>query len=305
MKFPASIKVLERGWLSSNNIVFHGPGGSALLDSGYGAHAPQTLALVAHALGGAPLLWLLNTHCHSDHMGGNRALQDRYRCRTSIPEGEAPLVEAWDERALMLGFADQRAERFRIDDTFAVGDALELGGIGWQVIAAPGHDPHSVMLYSPEERLLISADALWEHGFGVIFPQMFGRETAFAETRSTLEAIARLDVRGVIPGHGRPFAEVDAALERAFLRLASYEASVERLARHCLKALLVFSLLERRSLPLAGLPAYLQSVEIFADLNSRYLHMTPEALADTLVADLAKAGAARRENSMLVPLVAA
>ena len=305
MKFPASIQLLERGWLSSNNIVFKGPEGTALVDSGYGTHARQTLALVERALGGARLDRLVNTHCHSDHMGGNRALQDRYGCRTSIPMGEAPLIEAWDERALVLGFADQRAERFRIDEVFDAGAVLRLGGIDWQAIAAPGHDTHSVMLHSPEERLLISADALWENGFGVIFPQLFGRDSALAEARSTLEAIARLDVRTVIPGHGRAFNDVGQALECAFARLEGFEASIERLARHCLKALLVFALLEKRSMPLAGLPAYVRTVGICADLNARYLHMTNEALAEYLVADLVKAGAARCQNGMLVPLVVA
>ena len=33
-----------------------------------------------------------------------------------------------------------------------------------------GHDPHSVILFEPQDRILISADALWEAGFGVIFP---------------------------------------------------------------------------------------------------------------------------------------
>ena len=69
--------------------------------------------------------------------------------------------------------------------------------------------------------------------------------------------------------------------------------------------MLVFALLDRRSLPLADLPAYVQSIGIFADLNARYLGMTPEALADYPVADVEKAGAARRENRMLVPLIAA
>jgi glyoxylase-like metal-dependent hydrolase (beta-lactamase superfamily II) len=161
------------------------------------------------------------------------------------------------------------------------------------------------MLHSPAERILISADALWENGFGVIFPQMFGRETALAETRATLETIVRLGVRTVIPGHGRPFEDVDAALQRAFGRLESYEASIERLVRHCLKVMMVFALLEKRSMALADLPRYVQSVAIYADLNARFLGMTPEALADYLVADLEKAGAVRREGGMLVPAIAA
>ena len=84
--------MLERGWLSSNNIVMTGPEDTVLVDSGYLAHAPQTLALVEQALfdqnlGARALEQLVNTHCHSDHMGGNAALQRRYGCHTSVPTG--------------------------------------------------------------------------------------------------------------------------------------------------------------------------------------------------------------------------
>src|SRR5207245_1978537 len=86
--------------------------------------------------------------------------------------------------ALILAIADQRAERFSYDDTFRDGDTLRMGGYDWQVIAAPGHDTHAVMFHSPEARVLISGDALWENGFGVVFPQLFGRDTALAELNS-------------------------------------------------------------------------------------------------------------------------
>lgn len=300
MKLPASIQVLERGWLSANNVVLHERGQATVIDSSYLAHVPQTLALLEHALAGKELAWLVNTHCHSDHMGGNAAIQRKFGCRTSIPEGEAPLIDDWDEQALILAIADQRAERFRYDDTFRHGDTLQMGGFAWRVIAAPGHDPNAVMFHSPEARVLISGDALWENGFGVVFPQLFGRETALAETRATLDAIASLDLETVIPGHGRPFGDVNAALQRAFRRLESYEQDIARLARHCAKVMLSFSLLEKRSMPLADLPGYVSRVSILADLNARYLRMTPVAMAEWLASDLERAGAAERKEGLLL-----
>ena len=300
MKLPENIQVIERGWLSANNVVLHERGEAVVVDSGYGTHAAQTVALVERALFGKRLARLINTHCHSDHMGGNAAIQRKFGCRTSIPEGEAPLIERWDEHALFLAIADQRAERFRYDDTFRDGDVLPMGGLEWRVIAAPGHDTHAVMFHCPEVRVLISGDALWENGFGVVFPQLFGRDTALAETRATLEAITRLEVDTVIPGHGRPFGGAEAALERAFYRLEGYEEDITRLARHCAKVMLSFSLLEKRSMPLAELPAYVARVPILAELNSRYLGMKPAEMAEWLVNELERAGAARREEGLLV-----
>uniref|UniRef100_UPI00356178EE MBL fold metallo-hydrolase n=1 Tax=Hydrogenophaga sp. TaxID=1904254 RepID=UPI00356178EE len=89
----AGVTVLERGWLSANNVLVRGDGPTALIDSGYCTHAEQTLALVAQALGGAALDLLLNTHLHSDHCGGNAALQQAYPgVATHIPPGLAQAV---------------------------------------------------------------------------------------------------------------------------------------------------------------------------------------------------------------------
>ncbi|MFM8465637.1 MAG: MBL fold metallo-hydrolase, partial [Burkholderiaceae bacterium] len=50
MKLPPSMHILERGWLSSNNVLFTGKQRTALVDTGYCAHQTQTLALVQHVL---------------------------------------------------------------------------------------------------------------------------------------------------------------------------------------------------------------------------------------------------------------
>src|SRR4051812_24375199 len=106
------MRVFERGWLSSNNILFTGPGPTALIDSGYLIHAPQTPALVERALDGRALDRLINTHLHSDHCGGNAALQSRYGCHTVIPAAEAVKVRDWDEDALSYRATGQQCERF-------------------------------------------------------------------------------------------------------------------------------------------------------------------------------------------------
>jgi glyoxylase-like metal-dependent hydrolase (beta-lactamase superfamily II) len=305
MPLRSNIQVLERGWLSSNSVLLRGAEGAVLVDSGYVTHVDQTLALLDRALAGTPLLRLVNTHCHSDHMGGNAAIARRFACPIAVPEGEAPMIATWDDEALLLSYADQRAERFTFDATFASGDTLRLGELDWEVLAAPGHDTYATMLYSPQTCVLISGDALWENGFGVLFPQMFGRSTCFAETRATLDTIASLEIDTVIPGHGAPFTEVDAALERAYSRLHAFEEDPGRVGRHAAKVMITFSLLEHRSLALADLPAYVERVGILRDLNRRYFAMTPERYAEWLVHELERARAIRRANGMIEPLVAA
>ena len=158
---PASMRVFERGWLSSNNILFLGRDESALVDSGYVTHAPQTLALVQQGLAGRPLDRLINTHLHSDHCGGNAILQAHYGCHTAIPVAQAEQVRAWDQGALSYKATGQRCDRFTFDATIAPGDVMMFGDLRWEALAAPGHDPHSLIFYCEQEAILISADALW------------------------------------------------------------------------------------------------------------------------------------------------
>ena len=71
--------MLERGWLSSNNVLLDGDDGATLIDSGHCVHAEQTVALLRQQLGAQPLRELINTHLHSDHCGGNAALQREWQ----------------------------------------------------------------------------------------------------------------------------------------------------------------------------------------------------------------------------------
>ena len=296
---PPTMRVFERGWLSSNNILFTGPGETALIDSGYKTHAAQTLALVEQALGGRALQRLINTHLHSDHCGGNAALQARYPCLTLIPEAEAAKVQAWDEDALSYRATGQQCDRFEYDFTLAPGDALDLGGYAWQVLGAPGHDPHSLIFYCAMEGILISADALWQNGFGVIFPELEG-ESGFDEARATLALIDTLDVRLVIPGHGAPFTDVKAALARACSRLDYLQADPVRNADNAVKVMLKFLLLERRQLQLAALPALFQAIPVVERARLRLLQKNPAELAEWAVRALVRAGAARIDGELLV-----
>lgn len=299
MKLPSSVRVFERGWLSSNNVLFIGSRETALVDSGYATHADQTVALVSHALQGRPLDRLVNTHLHSDHCGGNAALQRVHACRTAIPVAEADKVRAWDEDALTYKATGQQCPRFGIDETVSPGDVIMLGDMHWQALAAPGHDPHSLIFYCADERLLISADALWENGFGVVFPELEG-EPGFGEVRETLELIATLDVQLVIPGHGAPFTEVGKALETAFSRVEYFMADPSRNAQNAVKVLLKFLLLERQAIPLSDLETLLSGMVLFKESNRRYLKKDESELAQWAVAQLVRAGAAEVKGDRLV-----
>ncbi len=293
LRLPTGIQIFERGWLSSNNILIQGQHGSALIDSGYCTHAAQTLALVQSALQGRALDLLVNTHLHSDHCGGNAALQAAYPAlQTHIPPGHAEYVRVWDAQALTYTPTGQSCPRFGFTATLQPGTEIRLGDLQWQVHAAPGHDTHSVILFEPISRTLVSADALWERGFGVVFPELDG-EGAFQEVGDTLDLIASLQPATVIPGHGAPFTEVPAALAYARKRLDGFARNPERHLQYAAKVLLKFKLLEQQQMEMVALVQWAQGTQFFMSAFAKHFAGLPfEEAAAQLVQDLVRSGAA-------------
>jgi len=264
------LAVLERGWLSANQAVFRARGATpaTVVDTGFCAHAGQTLALVDHALGGEPLGRIVNTHLHSDHCGGNEALQRRGDIETWVPAPSMPAVEGWDEAALSYRLTDQPCPRFVADRALVPGGRIAMGEATWQIHAAPGHDMDAVMLFEPQTRTLIAGDALWEQRLAIIFPELVGKD-GFGPTRATLSLIERLQPRAVLPGHGRPFGDVARALAASRERVAAFERHPERHAQHAARALLVFHLLEVRQAGFGELVDWMRQAPIYRAVARR------------------------------------
>ena len=298
---PPDMTVLERGWLSANSIVFRSvDGGAAVVDTGYCTHAAQTVALIGAALQGQPLARILNTHLHSDHCGGNAALQAAWpQVQTAVPPGHLAQVRAWDADALSYTPTGQQCPRFRADTALLPDTEVRLGARLWQVHAAPGHDPHSIVLFEPQAALLISADALWENGFGVVFPELEG-DAAFADVAATLDVIERLAPRTVIPGHGALFYDAPRAIDTARRRLDGFVRDPAKHALHGAKVLLKYKLLEWQHVPLADVQTWALATPYFALLHTRYFADT-EFLPwlHSLVDSLVRSGAATRQGDAL------
>lgn len=305
--WPAHMHFWQRGWLSCNNVLFVAPGTpAALVDSGYCSHAPLTLDLVEQALQSQPLVDLINTHLHSDHCGGNAALQARYPAlQTHIPPGESAAVQTWNEAQLSYQATGQSCPRFSVQGLLQPGTRVQLGGTPWQIEAAPGHDTHAVLLFEPRQRILISGDALWDNGFGVVFPDIDG-ERAFEAVGDTLDLIEQLQPQVVIPGHGPLImgsAAVQAALQRARSRLQQFVSSPWQHTLYGAKVLIKFKLMEQRQWPLQGLHAWAQNTPLLHKLHVQALQRGPAHGADVpahmtdwvnqLLQALARSGAAQ------------
>jgi glyoxylase-like metal-dependent hydrolase (beta-lactamase superfamily II) len=296
---PAGMHVLERGWLSSNSVLFEEGEQLSVVDTGYISHARQLAALIDRIGRGRPVARVVNTHLHSDHVGGNAFLARRGGVSIQIPAGDADAVRRWDVERLSYRATGQRCARFGFDRVLRAGDALQLGGCLWQVMAGAGHDPHMLMLYQVDRRILISADALWEDGFGAIFPEIEGK-AGFVQQRLSLELIARLQPALVIPGHGPPFRQVQAALQRADRRLGALQSSPLRNARHVLKVLVKFWLLQVGQASLTRLVEHFGRARYARIVHERYFALLsfPQMLEQT-ARDLCAAGAAALDGDRM------
>ena len=297
------LQVFERGWLSANNILLTDAHSATLIDSGYVTHDSQTLMLVQSALNGRTLDQLLNTHLHSDHCGGNAILQQHFPAmRTFIPPGESKAVAVWNESALSYQPTGQLCPRFQFDSLLQPGQVLHLANLEWQVLAAPGHDPHSVILFETSHRILISADALWANGFGVVFPELEG-VAAFDEVSQTLDLIESLQAKWIIPGHGAIFQDVSTALTVARKKLDGFVHNPEKHARYGAKVLLKYKLLELHQSAKPKFMYWAAGIRYIQVLHQTYApHMSAHEWIEELLQDLQRSKALSIQEDMLVNL---
>lgn len=286
----ANSTLIVRGWLSSNSIVFTDSGEtSTVVDTGYASHAAQTVSLITAALEGRSLNRIVNTHLHSDHCGGNSALQARFPgVITAVPIGFQTAVAPWRDDQLSFATTGQTCPPFKVDNFIVPGQEIHLGGRIWQSHSAPGHDPHALMFYEPIDRVLISGDALWEQRLAIIFPELMGdSESGFDAAGRTLSVIERMNPRCVLPGHGAAFTQVQAAIKRSRERLEAFAAHPSRHRDHAMRALVMFHMLEHRAIERADLEAWMIRTPVFAGALQRHANQPIDDTASGALQDYA------------------
>ena len=205
----------------------------------------------------------------------------------------------WNPDKLSYTPTGQQCPPFKLNGVLQPGTDLHLGDLHWQVHAAPGHDPHSVILFEPVSRTLLSADALWQRGFGVVFPELDG-EDGFDAVAATLDVIEALQPVIVVPGHGAPFTDVAQALAFARARLEGFIANPAKHLAHAAKVLLKFKLLDAQRMTQHELLTWAQGTPYLTRLFA--LHATGLPVAQVLVLlvrDLVRAGAATLDGDVL------
>lgn len=296
---PAWLRFLPLGFPSANVIVTT-DGQRVLFDSGYGSDTQRLLTALDAA--GAPVAGLdlvVNTHWHSDHVGGNGLLQSRHGIPVAAARADAEAVNARDPDACLADWLDQSVGAYRVDRVLQPGDALRAGPVEWEVLATPGHTPSHLSFHQPDLGLLVVGDALHANDVGWLNIALDGPEAAEAALR-TVEALCSLDVRVAFSGHGPAITDPPAAFEAARSRYERMQADPERAGSHACKRILAFALMIHDGIPLDGLEAYLTDRGWLQDHAARIFDTTAESLAMDLLADLRRVGAVEERDGRLV-----
>lgn len=244
MKLPPQIRFIQRGWFNSNNILILGDDGPVIIDTGHEADAATTLHLIAaEGIDPHEISLIVNTHCHWDHFGGNRALKVISDAPLATGKQTAAIFAANDREAMWLDYFGVNFVPETADLTWQDGDMVELSGLPFEVIAAPGHAPDTILFYQPDHKLLISADALHEQDCGVLNVVVHG----FGVVDSALTTVDRLltyDIELALPGHGPIITDVVGSLAALKKRLAGFKHDPRRLAYHLARRVTMAALLE-------------------------------------------------------------
>ena len=181
---------LVRAELGQGSVCLYVVKGSklALVDTGYSNHPGDAIEPVLHALDLRldEVDYILNTHGHADHLGGNAVVKDASGALVHLHRDDLPM--AGGPEALLhspfevlsairdLGWEDDIAAResllrtrvgrdVGIDRVLDEGDTIDLGnGMVFSVVHTPGHTPGSVTFVNEATGLALVGDAV--RGFG-------------------------------------------------------------------------------------------------------------------------------------------
>ncbi len=186
MKKFNDILMIEGFGSDSNIYVFE----DVIVDTGTGDNIEYVLNSLQKAnIMPSDISMIVNTHCHFDHVGGNRY----FDCKLAIHEKDAPALESGDPIATASYMFGRSVEPGKVDFKLTEGDKIH----DFEVIHTPGHTIGGICLYDGET--LISGDTVFSDGG-------FGRYDIGGDInmlRESIERLSKLDVKYLLPGHGQ------------------------------------------------------------------------------------------------------
>ncbi|MFM2139214.1 MAG: hypothetical protein RJA57_1521 [Bacteroidota bacterium] len=185
--------------VQENTYILHdGAGHACIIDPGcYFPAERQTLCDGIAALGTVPRL-LLNTHCHLDHVFGNRFVHETWGLPLHIHPDELPVLKFAPEAGVLwqLPFDNYEGPLVYLE----AGETVRVGSEELQVLLVPGHSPGHLAFYHAAGGYLIGGDVLFRQSVGRTDLPGGDLETLTRSIRAQFYTLP--DETVVYPGHG-------------------------------------------------------------------------------------------------------
>ncbi len=293
----------QRPYPSANMVLVAGRK-PLLVDTGFGSDVEETERLL-RTVGQSPerLSMIVNTHYHSDHVGGNHTLQQRYALPIAAHYWEARMINARDAEACSAVWLDQPVESYHVDQELSEGDEISAGDALFQVLHTPGHTLGHIALYEPREQVMICGDAVHANDVSWINPFREGAG-ALQRTMSTLDRIARLPLHRMFSGHGPAIESPLASIDVARQRYEQWLLHPEKVGWHACKRIFAYALMVRGGLQKHDVQSTLLSLPWFQDYSRFIFKQEPLAFIEPFLAEMLRSKAAAWQNDRLVALTA-
>jgi glyoxylase-like metal-dependent hydrolase (beta-lactamase superfamily II) len=287
---------LQRGYPNANCVLLHGPR-PVLVDTGHPGDVDSLLVwLAAQGVQPAQLSLVVNTHFHSDHVGGNPVFQ-ALGVPIAASRLEAGLVNRRDPRACDGVWLSQTVHPYRVDRSLDPGETIDTGLLTWRVIPTPPHAPGHISLHAEAAGLLVVGDLFHANDVGWI-PPPSRYPDAIGAAEASLESVRALAPRAALSGHGGPIDDPVAAATTALRRVRAWRADPAQAAWHACKRNLAHKLILAGSMSPAEAAAELLDHAWFPTFAADWLGGEAEALVPQMLAALQKAGAVLRDGRL-------
>jgi glyoxylase-like metal-dependent hydrolase (beta-lactamase superfamily II) len=142
--------------------------------------------------------YLLNTHCHLDHVFGNKFIHETYGLLLHLHPMEEKVLAFAPTSGEMWGLPFENYEGPYV--FLEEGDQINLGTDNFQILLTPGHSPGSICFYNKEQQIVIAGDVLFRESIGRTDLPGGDHETLLNSIRRKLFVLP--DEVVVYPGHG-------------------------------------------------------------------------------------------------------
>jgi hydroxyacylglutathione hydrolase len=157
---------------------------------------------------------LLNTHCHLDHIFGNKWVNETYGLELFLHPNEEQVLAAGPQTGKMWGLPFENYEGTL--HFLEHHDIISFGEIGLKVLLTPGHSPGSICFYCEEQKFLIGGDVLFKESIGRTDLPGGNHQALLQSIREELFVLP--DDVIVYPGHGDPTTIGDEKKYNPFLK---------------------------------------------------------------------------------------